>query len=180
LRTAAIAAAVVALSAVAAAAAVGQEEPVPTRDCRSRGDPSTGRPVRFASARDVVVGPISFAGLARAATRPGLGVPRPDGTWFVKSGAKILWGRPVLLAVGERARASLSLGYAPRGEPSVAVRFEPCRPGTRMYRSGGRLRRVTAFPGGFVVARPGCYELEVRVERGRSFRRTVSFGAGSC
>jgi hypothetical protein len=49
-----------------------------------------------------------------------------------------------------------------------------------MYRSGGRLRRVTGFPGGFVVARPGCYDLEARVERGRTFRRTVSFGAGSC
>jgi len=49
-----------------------------------------------------------------------------------------------------------------------------------MFGGNGRLRRVTAFPGGFSFARRGCYELEVRVDRGRTYRRTISLGGGRC
>jgi hypothetical protein len=166
-----------ALAAAAAAAPVG-EEPVPTRDCRSRGDPSNGQPVRFANPADVVVGPLSFASLRAASSRTAV-YRRDDGTWFRKAGVKVLWGQPVTLTVPSPSSSSLRLEYT-RPPPPSSVRFEPCPPGTRMFGGNGRLRRVTTFPGGFSFARPGCYELEVRVERGRTYRRTISLGAGSC
>jgi hypothetical protein len=173
----AVAAACLALVA-AAAAARGQDGPVPTRDCRSRGDPSNGQAVRFANPADVVVGPMSFASLAAASSRTAV-YRREDGTWFRKAGVKVLWGRPVTLTVAERHRASLRLEYVREPLPS-SVRFEPCPPGTPMFGGNGTLRRVTMFPGGFSFVRPGCYELEVRVERGRTYRRTISLGAGRC
>jgi hypothetical protein len=75
---------------------------------------------------------------------------------------------------------ALALDYARSGVHTYAIRFESCPPGTRMYGSDGRLRRVTVFPGGLSFSRRGCYELEVRVDRGRTYRRTISLGAGSC
>jgi hypothetical protein len=166
-----------ALAAAAAAAAPAGDEPVPTRDCRSRGDPSSGGPPRFIRENDVVVGPLSFASLRVASARNAV-YRHPDGTWFSKSAVKVLWGRPVTLSVPDPYRAQLQLEYS-RGELTSSVQFEPCRPGTEMF-GGGRLRRVTAFPGGFSFARPGCYPIEVRVERGRIYRRTISLGAGAC
>ena len=80
--------------------------------------------------------------------------------------------------VDERGRAALALRYT--RDLTDAVRFEPCPPGTLMFGRNGRLRRVTGFPGGFSFARRGCYEIEVRVERGRTFRRTISLGGGGC
>jgi hypothetical protein len=174
---AAVAAVGLALVAAAAAALVA-EEPVPTRDCRSRGDPSNGQLVRFANSADIVIGPLSFASLG-AARAPTAVYRREDDTWFRKAGVKVLWGRPVTLTVTERHRAVLRLEFS-RGPLTSAVRFEPCPPGTPMFGGSGRLRRVTLFPGGFSFIRRGCYELEVHVERGRTYRRTISFGAGRC
>ena len=166
---------------LAAAAAVARaEKTLPTRDCATRGDPSDGTAVRFARSGDVVVGPVSFAGLGLAApmtTRLDLG---PDGRFMRKVAAKVLWGRPVAVSVSPTSRAALALDYAPSNLHTFAIRFEPCPPGTPMYGSDGRLRRVTVFPGGFSFLRRGCYELEVRVERGRTYRRTISLGAGEC
>ena len=170
--------AAVGLALVAAAAAAPEDEPIPVRDCRSRGDPSNGQLVRFANPADVVVGPLSFASL-RAASSPTAVYRRDDGTWFRKAGVKVLWGRPVTLTVAERHRASLRLEFA-RGPLTSSVRFVPCPPGTPMFGGNGTLRRVTMFPGGFSFTRRGCYELEVRVERGRTYRRTISLGGGSC
>ena len=174
---AAVAAVGLALVAAAAAAPAG-EEPVPTRDCRSRGDPSNGELVRFANPADVVIGPLSFASL-RVASSPAAVYRRDDGTWFRKAGVKVLWGRPVTLTIADRHRAALRLEFA-RGPLTSSVRFEPCPPGTLMFGGNGRLRRVTMFPGGFAFTRRGCYELEVKVERGRTYRRTISLGAGVC
>jgi hypothetical protein len=171
----AVAGGVLAASAVAAPAG---EEPVPTRDCRSRGDPSNGQPVRFANRADVVIGPLSFASLG-AARAPTAVDRREDGTWFRKAGVKVLWGRHVTLSVAEPHRRALRLDFA-RGPLTSSVRFHPCPPGTLMFGGNGRLRRVTLFPGGFSFTRRGCYELEVRVGRGRTYRRTISLGAGPC
>jgi hypothetical protein len=178
MRLAAVAAMGLALVAAAGAAPVG-DEPAPTRDCRSRGDPSNGAPVRFANPADVVIGPVSLAGLREAAsvTRLDRG---EDGRYFRKTAAKVLWGRAVTLTVSERSRSTLALVYARLNALTSSVRFVPCPPGTPMFGGNGRLRRVTAFPGGLSFTRRGCYELEVRVERGRTYRRTISLGAGSC
>jgi hypothetical protein len=165
-----------ALAAAAAAAPVG-EEPVPTRDCRSRGDPSDGSPVRFARANDVVIGPVSLAGarVMASAVRLDRG---DDGRFFAKVAAKVLWGRPVTVSVAEESRPALALRYT--RSLTSSIRLEPCPPGTLMFGGNGRLRRVTMFPGGLSLTRRGCYELEVQVERGRTYRRTISLGAGRC
>jgi hypothetical protein len=164
----------------AAAAVVRAEEPLPTRDCATRGDPSDGTAVRFASSGDVVVGPVSFAGLGLAAPRTTRLDRGPDGRFMRKVAAKVLWGRPVTVTVLPSSRAALALDYAQSHLHTSAIRFEACPPGTRMYGSDGRLRRVTVFPGGFSFLRRGCYELEVRVERGRTYRAPISLGAGEC
>lgn len=164
----------------AAAAAARAEDPVPTRDCATRGDPSDGTAVRFARSGDVVVGPVSFAGLALAAPRTTRIDRGPDGRFMRKVAAKVLWGRPAFVSVSPSSRPALALDYARSNLHSFAIRFEPCPPGTPMFGGVGRLRRVTVFPGGFSFLRRGCYELEVRVERGRTYRRTISLGAGSC
>jgi hypothetical protein len=166
--------------AAAVAAAARAEDPVPTRDCSTRGDPSDGAAVRFAHSGDVVVGPVSFAGLGLAASRTTRLDRGPDGRFMRKVAAKVLWGKPVAVSVSPASRAALALDYARSNQHTVAIRFAPCPPGTRMYGSDGRLRRVTVFPGGFSFLRRGCFELEVRVERGRTYRRTISLGAGEC
>jgi hypothetical protein len=164
-----------AVTAVRAPAA----ELVPTRDCASRGDPSDGSAIRFVRSGDVVVGPVSFAGLAPAASATQLD-RGPDGRLMRKVAAKVLWGRAVTVSVAPSSRPALALDYARSNRHTEAIRFEPCPPGTPMYGSDGRLRRVTVFPGGFSFSRRGCYELEVHVDRGRTYRRTISLGAGAC
>jgi hypothetical protein len=174
--TAAVVVAGAALAA-AAAAAPAADDPTPTRDCRSRGDPSNGVPMAFVNAGDVVIGPVSLAGARRMASSVRLD-RGDDGRFFAKLAAKVLWGRPVTISVAEASRPALALRYT--RDLTSAVRFVPCPPGTRMFGDNGRLRRVTAFPGGVSFTRRGCFDLEVRVERGRTYRRTISLGAGAC
>jgi hypothetical protein len=157
-------AAVAAMSlALVAAFAAPADEPVPTRDCRSRADPSGDAPIRFAARNDLVVGPVSFTSLRLAASRASLGPRGEDGRWFRKTGAKVLWGPPVTVTIPAHATDRLALAYTRGNALTFAVRFEPCPPGTPRY-GGGRLRRVTMFNGGFSLLRPGCYPVEVRVE----------------
>ena len=166
------------LAALAATAAPATAEEIPTRDCGTRGDPSDGVAVRFARPGDVVIGPIAFSGLTAAATTTRLD-RGPDGRYMRKTAAKVLWGRPVTVTVAPSSRSGLALLYAHRNLLTSSIRFEPCPPGTRMF-GGGRLKRVTGFPGGLSFTRLGCYDLEVRIDGGRTFRRTVSLGAGRC
>ena len=163
------------MAAVAVGAALAQDEP-PLRDCATRAEPSRGK-LRFIGPRDVVVGPLSFVSLEVARSRAG--IDRKDGRWFRKSAVKMLYGNDVVLTVPEKYRSLLWLEYSPRGERTSAVRFSACPPGTRMF-NGGTYGRVTGFSGAFVFARLGCYPIEVRVERGRTYRRTISLGAGRC
>jgi hypothetical protein len=46
--------------------------------------------------------------------------------------------------------------------------------------NGLSYKRVTGYSGAFVFTERGCYPLEVRVEHGRTYRRTVSLGGGTC
>jgi hypothetical protein len=177
MRLAAVVVAGGALAAAAAAAPTGGDEPVPTRDCRSRGDPSNGVPQRFVRADDIVIGPVSLAGARLVASTVRLDRGE-DGRFFAKVAAKVLWGRPVTVAVAEESRPALALRYTRDLTP--AVRLVPCPPGTVMFGGNGRLRRVTMFPGGVSFTRRGCYELEVRAERGQTYRGTISLGAGRC
>jgi hypothetical protein len=180
MRLALLAVGLAVLASVPAAVTARAGEDVPVRPCRSRGDPSDGAAIRFARAGDVVIGPVSFAGLRSAGSARLSAADRgPDGRWFVKAGAKVLWGGGPVTVRLARADGPLALAYARDGARSTAVRFEPCRPGTPMFLGVGVLRRVTVFPGGFSLARRGCYALVVEA-RSRTYRRPVSFGAGRC
>jgi hypothetical protein len=163
-----------ALAAAAAAAPTG-EEPVPTRDCSGRSEPTRGH-LRFATPNDVVVGPVSFTSL-RLASSPRAGSPQHDGTILIKSAAKILWGPPVVVSVAMVDRDRVELEYT--RHPSPVVRFVQCPPGMRMH-NGLRYLRVTGFSGGFSLQQRGCYTLEVQAEGRRAYRRTVSLGGGAC
>jgi len=171
---AAVAVAGLVLAAVAVAAP-RTEAPVPTRDCSGRTEPTRGH-LRFATASDVVIGPVSFTSL-RLASSPLAGSPRPDGTILVKAAAKVLWGPPVTVRVAAADRARVSLEYT--REPGPVVRFVQCPPGMRMF-NGLRYLRVTGFSGGFALQRRGCYTLEAQADGRRAYRRTVSLGGGRC
>ncbi len=164
------------LALALAAGAASADEVSPTRDCATRGDPSDGSAIRFAQPGDSVIGPVSLAGLAPAASATRLD-RGPDGRFERKVAAKVLWGPPVTMSVSPSSRPSLALDYARTNELTPTIRFEPCAPGTVMFGGNGRLKRVTVFPGGFSFAKRGCYALDVRVDRGRTYRRTISLGA---
>ncbi len=166
--------------AAAAAAAPGGQEPVPTRDCSTRTEPSRGV-LRFAEPKDVVVGPVSFTSL-RLASSPRAGYRRRDSRLFVKAGVKVLWGPPVTVRVAAADADQLVLEYVggPGGwQQTAAVRFEQCPPGTPMW-NGNSYRRVTGFNGGLAFSRRGCYTLVVQAEGRRAYSREVSLGAGTC
>jgi hypothetical protein len=166
--------------AAAATAAPSQEEPMPTRDCSTRTEPTRGH-LRFASPGDVVIGPVSFSGLARASAPASVGGRRADGTMLRKSAVKVLWGPPVTVRVAEHDRAALSLEYVIAGgwQQTPSVRFVQCPPGKPMW-NGLRYRQVTGFSGGFAVERRGCFTVEVQAEGRRTYRRTISLGGGAC
>jgi hypothetical protein len=130
---AAVAVAGGALAAVAAAAPFG-EDPLPTRDCGTRTEPTRGV-LRFASSGDVVIGPVAFSGLAGASAPRNVGGRRADGTMLRKSPVKVLWGPPVVLRVAESDRADLALEYVPKGgwQQTPAVGFVQCPPCKRMW-----------------------------------------------
>ncbi len=160
-----------ALAAVAASAAPASDG-VPVRPCGSRGDPSDGKPVRFANPRDLVIGPLSFTGLSNGFRAGGRDA---EGRFFTKSGAKVLWGGDVTVT----SPTDGILVYARPNQRTSMVRFQPCPPGTVTY-AGTKLRRVTGFPGGFSFAKRGCYPLTVQVAGGRTYRGTVKLGVARC
>jgi hypothetical protein len=162
----------VVLAALAAAGAAPGQSDVPTRDCRSHIESGRG-PIGFA-ADGIVAGPVAFSGLQRVATS--LGRRGQDGRYFVKSAATVRAGRPVTLSISARFSGRIGLAYARTPEPVAAVRFEPCPPATRAFSYDGRVGPVTAFNGGFVLTRAGCYRFEVRVEGGRTYSVRVPFG----
>ena len=161
--------------ALVTAAAAPADEPAPTRDCRTRMEPTRGH-FRFAERGDLVLGPISFFGVDRS-DRPRAG-RRPDGRFFVKVPVKVLWGPPVTVTVAAPNRGEVALEYTrPLDAKPTSVRFVGCPPGTPMW-NGLRHRRVTGFSGGFTFARHGCYRVEVRVEgRVAVHRGRVPLGA---
>lgn len=165
--------AAVVVAATAATAAPAASEEIPTRDCRTRAE--SGRaPLAFLGQNSVVVGPVAFWGLSRAAQ--GLGPRGVGGRFFAKAAMSIRAGRAVVLSVPERFRARFALRYAPGGTDSSEVRFVPCSPGTRAFSYSGRVGKVTGFTGGFSLTQRGCYPLDVRVAGGRTHRVRIAFG----
>ena len=177
--SAALATALVA-AAAAAGVAAAQEEEIPTRDCRSRIESGRG-PLAFDTTRSLVVGPIAFSGLQPVTKPAPLGPAGEDGLRGRKSAVLVRAGRPLVLSVPERYRQRLFLNYT-RGTERLGVggtseaRLEPCAPATKAFSYDGPVGRVTGFSGGFSVARPGCYPLDIRVEGGRTYRARLPLG----
>lgn len=163
----------VALAVLGASAPAAGQTDVPTRDCRSRIESGRG-PLSFPAEGAVVAGPVAFSGLQRVARS--LGRPADDGRYFVKAAVTIRAGRRVTISVPARLVDRIGLAYATTPEPVPAVRFERCPPATRAFSYDGRVGAVTGFNGGFVLTRPGCYRVEVRVEDGRTHAVRIPFG----
>ena len=97
------------LAALAVATAVAaQDEPIPVRDCSTRAEPTRGK-LRFVTANDVVLCPLSFTSLQDARSRASL--QRKNGRWFRKSAVKLLYGCYPLEVRVDRGRKIL-LGAA--------------------------------------------------------------------
>jgi hypothetical protein len=169
---AAVAAVATALAAPAAAAPADDPR-TPTRDCRTRIESGHG-PWTFVTRGNVVVGPVALTGLSSVAER----LPRPDarGRSFAKSALLLRAGHAVTLTVPERLRGRFGLAHARTPEPVPAVRFTTCPPQTRAFSYDGVVGPVTAFNGGFVVSRRGCYPLDVRIDGRRAVRLRIPFG----
>lgn len=165
---------VAAAAVLAATASAGGSPPV--RTCGERIELTDGARIRFVAAHDVVIGPIAFGGLQEARDRTLF--DRRNGVWWLKVGVKVLYGgRNVTVSALD---SRLALDYA-RGVPRAqAVTFEPCPPDTATFTGANTVGRVTAFSGGLGVTRFGCYPLEIRVDRGRSYRGVVRLGVNRC
>jgi hypothetical protein len=143
-------------------------------------------PARFARPGDVVVGPIAFTGLARAADPAAFRRLRAHGVYIVKAGARVRANRVVTLVVPSAYRARASLAYTgsrvrrvAEGEP--AVRFEACPSNEPAFSYRGTVGPWTGFNGGFLVSRPICLPVQVWVEgRTAPTRKLLSFGKGRC
>jgi hypothetical protein len=164
--------ALLALAGVANAAAA----PVPTRTCEERIE-ADGAPLRFPAPRAnrVFAGPLALSGLFPT-TPVGLGPRQENGRFFVKVGALVRAGSPVVLSVPARYRGMLFTHYARGGTGEAAVRIEPCPPATAAFSYEGPVGAVTGFSGGFELTKPGCYPLDVGVVGGRTYRVRLSLG----
>ena len=162
--------------ALAAAATAAAKDDLPTRECGARIESGRG-PLAFPTADSaLVVGPVAFSGLARAATPAGLGRRGPDGRFASKAGVLIRSTRPVVLSVPERFRSRLFLHYTRGPEGAPAVQLEPCPPATRAFSYHGRVGPVTGFSGMISLTERGCYPLDVRIVGGRTERVRIAFG----
>ena len=163
----------------------GAVVPPPLRDCGSRAENGSGPPLSVSRPGDVVVGPFAFAGLRRVASRRGLEHYAGRRGYGVKAGAGLLAGVRATLTIGRGARGWAALSFAPHrpGKPQrdvAAVRFAACAAGEPAFSYDGPVGGVTGFAGGFVVRRPGCVPLEVRVAGEPAIRVRVPFGVGRC
>ncbi len=156
----------------------------PLRGCADHvegGKPSDTAP----TPGELAIGPLRFAGLAREASRRVFAVNRAGDVYRVKAGVGVPAGMRATLTIGRSARRWAALSYAPRvpGEPpreGAAVRFQACAADHPAFSYDGPVGPITGFSGGFVLKRPGCLPLEVRVAGQPVVRARVPFGVGRC
>jgi hypothetical protein len=92
------------------------------------------------------------------------------------------------LTIARASRRNAALGYnvdeihrdgsgkgVPLADGTTSVRFHACR----VVRSREPWNRGTQFPGYFLVARPGCVQVDVATQ-GKILRRTLRFGVARC
>jgi hypothetical protein len=175
-----------AVAGVFAALAAAADPPV--RACSERAE--IGRPVGGPGRDDVRVGPLFFAAAKLHADRPPAAFhpPRGETHAHVKVALIARASTRVTLVIPSAHRPVAGLAYR-GGEPprppftvangGAAVRIRACRRDQRAFSYKGTVGRWTAFPGGFLLTGPACVPVEVR-DRGRVYRKTLSFGAGDC
>ncbi len=157
------------------------EAPPPLRGCATRAESGRQEDGR-ARPGEIGVGPLRFAGLARLASRRELRLGRSSGRYRVKAGLLLPAGIRATLSIGREARGWAALAYAPRpdADGDRAVRLQACAADEPAFSHEGTVGPITGFAGGFVLTRPGCVPLEVRLPGRPVVRRRVSFGAGRC
>jgi hypothetical protein len=158
--------------------------PTPVRGCATRAE--GGAPPAVSSRPgDVVLGPLALSGLKRVASARGFEHYRSGRVYLLKAGAVVRAGVRATLAVRPSARRRAQLTFATRRLRSVAdgdpaVTFHACSVDEPAFSYEGTVGIATGFAGGFVLSRPGCVALEVRVAGRPAVRRNVPFGVGHC
>ena len=172
-----------ALAALAAAAPAASAEETGVRPCRERVE--GGRPIGFAQPGGIVVGRLSFTGLARHADPEEFAsmYNAHQKLYLVKSGVGVRANRNVKLSIAPAQRSIAGLGYdskhrSPKPGSGASVRFQPCPRRTRAFSYDGVVGPVTGFSGGFALSEPACVVLEARVRGRDPVRRAISFGMG--
>jgi hypothetical protein len=172
------------LAALAAAPAGGAPDTEWVRPCPTHIE-GPGK-LTIDDERDLRVGPVVWFGLASGprVTRP---YETPGRDPSVKSAIAVRAGGPVLLRIPPEARGAISMVYGAErdgttpnvrrvSEGQVLVRVKPCAPSRRRFSDGRPIGPWTAFSGGFVMKKAGCYPVEV-ARRGKPFkRRMLGFG----
>jgi hypothetical protein len=167
---------IAALVTAAAAGPGAAERPDGARRCANRAE-APGARLDVSGKDNVRAGPVVFFSLARPTELERTRGQDPS----LKVGIAVHAGPPVLLRIPRKARRRIALEYAVDRNgnfPEVRrvedgqslVRVTPCDPDTRRFSDGRRVGPWTAFPGGFVVKRAGCYPIEVG-RRGKPFKR---------
>lgn len=168
---------------LAAAAPAAPAAETGVRPCRERVE--VGRQVPFAQPEGIVIGRLSFTGLARWADPEEFASAynAHQKLYLVKSGVGVRANRNVKLSIAPAQRSIAGLGYdsrhrSPKPGHAASVLLQPCPPRTRAFSYDGTVGKVTAFSGGFVLTGPACLVLDARVRGRDPVRRTVSFGMG--
>jgi hypothetical protein len=170
------------------APAAGLHHPVGVVGCAEHVEAGSPGPsteeIREARRSSFVVGAVTLWGLRRAQGHA-FGPNAAHGMDGWKGGISVRGYRSVTLRVAARDRRWLALDYVRRpadrrlrqiGDGDSAVRFEPCRPGTRSF-IGRPMGPETGWAGGFIVVRGGCATLLVRrAGAQRSTLLRVGFG----
>ena len=172
------------LSAVAAGGAgSGQPVVVPCVDAIYVAGSTSPRPVRA-----VTVGPVVFNSLAHLTSSRDLARPSKELPFFVVKSPTTLrakvgrsavvtlvrGGDNVRLVYGRKWLGRLSSWRYRFAEVPVSVRLEPCR-------DTKNRALTTQYAGGFLLRKPGCVTLEVRVSgEARKHRARVALGAPHC
>ncbi len=128
------------------------------------------------------MGPVTFVGLdAYASAKPDSLLPSDGKDPHAKVIAVVRTGEPVTVRVAPAGQVALEydLEAHPRvvAQGDTAVTFMPCRPGKSPY-DAASTERMTQFNGGFILAGPGCVDLEVQPKGSGPLSRSVAFGAG--
>jgi hypothetical protein len=155
------------------------------RDCADRveGDGPSKPPGRT----DLVIGPVAFANLKRAASESAEYFEPRAGRRFAiwKAAASVRANERVTASIPGRYRRVARLDYPAPGQaahqPTARITFIACPSDEPAFSYEGPVGRRTGFAGGFLVAGARCVPLNIRVAgREHPIRARVPFGVRDC